>query len=221
MTDNLVDKGTVFVVDDEEEVRKSLKYLITSIGYEVKTYENGVKYFEESPHKLIRPSCIIVDARMPLMGGLELHNELKKNHSNIPIIHVTAHATVSLAVELMASGALYLFEKPINTQVLIDKLNLALRLDRESLLKENKRSLFLEKYNNLANREKEILQLIVKGLTINEMAHKLQVERGAIDNPRRKMLEKMCIKRVSDLVRQVLTLDLENYLCKNHLCDNI
>src|SRR5262245_57476016 len=117
-------RPTVFVVDDEPEIRNSLRWLIESVDLAVETFESGQEFLDRTD--LTRPGCVVLDVRMPEMGGLELQSRLIQANSVLPMIIISAYADVEMAVRALQNGALHFLEKPFSDQVLLDRVQEAL-----------------------------------------------------------------------------------------------
>ena len=183
------------IVDDEAVVRKALKFLLESEGWTVEAYEKGSEFLIEDRPSLI--GCLILDVAMPEMNGLELYRRLRERNYEVPVIFLTGHGDVDMAVQAMKDGAIDFIQKPINEERLLS----AVRYDEShrgwtiSAEEEKKR------YQTLTAREKQILSLIAKGLINKEVSERLGLSPRTIEVHRQKGLHKLGVQTVSELVR--------------------
>ena len=175
---------TVFVVDDDRAMRKSLRWLIESIDLRVETYESASAFLEH--YNPDRPGCVVLDVRMPGMSGLDLQDHLRKLDSEIPIIIVTAYGEVPMAVRAIKAGALDFIEKPVCDQVLLDHIQDALELDRKRRESRAEKREITERLDSLTKREAEVMHLVVAGMSSREIAGELGVSFKTIEAHRAK-----------------------------------
>ncbi len=197
---------TVFIVDDEEEVRDSLKMLIESIGLVTETYESAQAYldsFDASRH-----GCLILDVRMKGMSGLSLQERLQKEPLHPPIIIITGHGDVQMAVRAVKGGASEFLEKPFNEQQLLDSIHIAIEQDAEQRGKASKLAEIQERVDRLTDREKEVMDLIVSGMLNKNIAGELSISQSTVEAHRSKVMEKMEANTLSDLMRMIISLRL-------------
>jgi FixJ family two-component response regulator len=192
-------ESTVFVVDDDEDIRRSLRRLLQQVDLRVEEFSNASDFLDA--HDPARPGCLLLDVRMPEMSGPELQERMLERNDPLPIIFITAHGDVPMAVECMKRGAVEFIEKPFRAQRVLDAIQRALRLDgddRASRLEvdEAKRRLSL-----LTPRQREVVELAVTGLTNGDIARKLGVSSQAIDAHRSKAMQKLGLTNLADLVR--------------------
>lgn len=197
-------KPTVFVVDDEPEIRNSLRWLIESVGLSVETFESGHDFLERID--LDRPGCLVLDVRMPGMGGLELQSRLVQAGSVLPMIIITAYADVPMAVRALSNGALHFVEKPFSDQVLLDRVQEALTLNSERRTERQHRVRVESKLARLTPREKSVLELVVSGLPNKEIARTLGLSEKTIEVHRAHVMQKMDAGSVAELVRMTFGL---------------
>ena len=192
-------EATVFIVDDDADIRASLGRLLAQVDLRVEEYGNGAAFLEACDST--RHGCLLLDVRMPGMSGTELQKRMLERDISLPIIFITGHGDVAMAVECMKRGAFEFLEKPVRAQRLLDTIQRALSLDRDRRatrveIDEAKRCFSL-----LTPRESEVVELAVKGLTNRDIAGKLGVSSQAIDAHRLKALQKLGVTNVADLVR--------------------
>ncbi len=198
----MTDKPTVYVVDDDPDVRDSLKVLLEFAGFEVHAFESALKFLSSDVRKM--DGCLVVDIRMPDMDGLELQDELGRRGINLPIVVVTGHGDVPLAVRAMRAGAVDFLEKPFREEALVGSIRRALasRKDRRS---DTDAEALKERLMTLTDREREILDLVVEGNTSKEIARALSISPRTVDIHRGHVMEKMQASNVAELIRMVLS----------------
>jgi len=192
-------EATVFVVDDDKALRASLRRLMTSVGYQVETYASAQEFLDGfDPDK---PGCLVLDIRMPGMSGLDLQQALVRKGLRIPIIIISAHANVEQAVRAMKGGALDLIRKPYKAQTLLERIKRALELDVRNRQVELERATAADLLATLTPREREVLDLLVGGLTSKQIAFKLGLSRKTVDVHRGHIVAKLQVDSVVELVR--------------------
>lgn len=192
----------VYVVDDNKEIRKSIQWLVESVGYEINTFEDP-EYFLEAFDES-RPSCLVLDIRMPNMSGLELQEILLSKKIHVPIIFITGHGDIPMAVHAMKSGAVDFLTKPINNQALLDSINKSIKKDTARRLKQEKYEKVLSLSKTLTKREFEVLALIVKGLVTKTIATELGISPHTVELHRAKIMKKMQAGSIAELVSTVV-----------------
>ncbi len=196
---------TVFVVDDDEAVRRFLGGLIASVGLRVETYASAREFLDAfEPGS---PGCLLLDIRMPGMSGLELQKELAERAAGLPVIILTGHGDVQLAVHAMKAGAVDFIEKPFNNELLLDRIQKAVA---EGVLADSARVKHDEiagRMKLLTPRERQVLDLVVAGETNKGVARRLDISEKTVEVHRAKVMEKMRAKSLAVLVKMVATLD--------------
>ena len=193
---------TVFVVDDDEAVCDSLRLLMKSIGLTAETYSCAAEFLDAfDPDK---PGCLILDIRMPGMTGLDLQKELANRHSLLPIIFITGHGDVPMAVQAVQQGAIDFIQKPFRDQELIDGVNGALASDRKNRAQLKQRELINKNLDSLTQRERQIVDMIVDGHSNKIIADKLCVSQRTVEVHRARAMEKMQAASLAHLVRMVV-----------------
>ena len=175
---------TVFVVDDDRAMRKSLRWLIESIDLRVETYESAQAFLDH--YDPDRPGCVVLDVRMPGMSGLDLQDHLRERDIDIPIIIVTAYGEVPMAVRAIKAGALDFIEKPVCDQILLDHIQDALELDRKRRQVRAENQEITERLESLTKREAEVMDYVVAGLSSKKIANELGVSFKTIEAHRAK-----------------------------------
>ncbi len=198
MTD---EQPTVFVVDDDEAVRESLSYLISSVDLQVKAFASATDFLNAFRPGL--PGCLVVDVRMPGMSGLELQRQLSDRNINIPVIIITGHGDVDMAVRAMKSGAFDFIQKPFNDQVLLDLIQAALDKNARAAEADAERAGISEHLKLLTDREREVLNGIVDGSSNKDIAARLNLSEKTIEFHRSKVMRKMSASSLADLTRKV------------------
>lgn len=194
--------ATVYVVDDDAEVRTSLKLMVQSIGMEVRTYSSADEFLASfSPHM---PGCLIVDLRMPGMSGLELLEKLRPLDPDLPVIMITAFAEVSVAVRAMKAGAVDFLEKPFNRHDLLQLIQRSIERVHESFSQQEARRDFESRLSLLSTREREIMDRIVAGENVKRIAKEVGISPKTVEKHRAHLLQKMKLDGVVELVTQVL-----------------
>jgi len=193
---------TVFVVDDDEGVRTSLRLLIRSIGLPVDTFESAQDFLAHFDPD--RAGCLVLDIRMPGMSGLELQQKLNERHAITPIVFITGHGDVPMAVEAMQAGAIDFVQKPFRDQDLIDRINRALEKDRTNRAALKERDAIRQRIAELTPREREVLDLVTKGRANKVIAGDLSVSQRTVEIHRARVMEKMGASSLAHLVRMVI-----------------
>ena len=197
-----MNEPTVFIVDDDQAVARSLRWLIETVRLRVETFASAQAFLDGyDPHK---PGCLVLDVRMPGLSGLELQERLTAQKINIPIIFITGHGDVQMAVRAVKSGAFDFIEKPFNDQDLLDRIQKAIVFDREQRGKEVQRGQLRMLFANLTPREREVLDLVVEGMSNKAIANSLGLSAKTVEVHRAKMMEKMQAHSVSDLVKMAM-----------------
>jgi two-component system, LuxR family, response regulator FixJ len=195
---------TVFIVDDDEAVRSSLRLLIKSVGLIPSALASAREFLEK--YDPAQPGCLVLDVRMPDMSGLELQEQLNRQGAVIPVIFITGHGDVPMAVEAMQAGAFDFLQKPFRDQDLIDRIQRALEKDRSNRAVLNERSLIRERLETLTPREREVLEMVSSGKPNKIMAADLGVSQRTVEIHRARVMEKMGASSLAQLVRMVMDL---------------
>lgn len=187
----------IYVVDDDEGIRDSLRWLLESVGYTVQTFDNGEGFMES--YEPLKAGCAIIDIRMPGIGGLQLLDMLQAQPRCMPIIVITGHGDVPLAVRAMKSGAVEFFEKPFNDQELLDRIERALAQDRVNCDKRQLINDVAERLNSLTPREHETMLHVLAGLANKEIGHAMGVTVKTVEFHRARVMDKMRVRSGIDL----------------------
>jgi len=194
--------ATVFIVDDDTGVRSSIRTLLKSVGLPSTPLASAQEFlagFEPS-----QPGCLILDIRMPGMSGLELQQELNLRGAIVPVIFITGHGDIPMAVEAMQHGAFDFLQKPFRDQDLIDRVQRALARDRESRVALQEHARIRARLETLTPREREILELMKQGKQNKVMAADLGLSQRTVEIHRSHVMEKMSANSIAQLVRMVL-----------------
>ncbi|MBA3311699.1 MAG: response regulator [Planctomycetota bacterium] len=193
---------TVFIIDDDPAIRKSLAWLVESVGLAAETYESASAFISE--FDIERPGCLICDIRMPGMGGLELQERLRASGSQIPVIILTGYGDVSTAVRAMKAGATDFLEKPVGDQVLVDQIQRAIARDAACRAGRGEQLKLGERISRLTHREQEVMTHVIEGLSSRQIAGQLGVSFKTVEAHRAKVMRKMQAKSVPHLIRMSL-----------------
>ena len=193
---------TVIVVDDDDAVRASLRLLLKSVGLEVQTYGSATEFL--GSYNGQQPGCLVLDVRMPGLSGMELQEQLNLQGAIIPVIFVTGHGDVPMAVEAMQHGAFDFLQKPFRDQDLLDRIQRALVRDRENRVQLLQKDLIRTRLASLTPREREVLQLMTRGRPNKFMAADLGLSQRTIEIHRARVMEKMHASSLAQLVRMTL-----------------
>lgn len=202
----MAEETTVFVVDDDEAVRRSLRWLIESVGLKVETFASAKEFLAN--YRPGRPGCLVLDVRMPEMSGLDLQEKLLSANIRIPIIFLTGHGDVPMAVRAMKSGATDFIGKPFNDQLLLDRIQRAIKQDVEWRGEQSQRAEIELRWAKLTPREREVMEMVVAGKSNKAIAAQLGVSSKTIEAHRAKFMEKMQADSLPDLMRITLKHDV-------------
>jgi FixJ family two-component response regulator len=194
-------KPTVFVVDDDPDMRGALRYLIEGVGLDVVEFENGRAFLDGYDHR--RPACLVLDMRMPGMGGLELQDELVAQDVDLPVIMLTGYGDVPSAVRALKSGVVDFIEKPFNNQDVLDKIQRSLEADAQRQQERERRDEIRGRIERLTAREREVMELVVSGKFNKEIAHELKISIKTVEIHRARVMEKTRTTNVAELLNLV------------------
>lgn len=202
------EEAFVYIVDDDQAMTESLSWMIESVGFKTKTFSNAKTFLEN--YDPTQSGCLILDVRMPEISGPELQDKLNMKHISLPVIFISGHGDIPLAVRVMKAGAIDFLAKPFNDQTLLESINKAIRIDREkrATLFENKE--ILERAAQLSPREKEIMCHIVSGKLNKVISADLDISLKTVEAHRANIMKKMQVKSLPKLVATVLN----NNLCQ-------
>lgn len=187
----------IFIVDDDEAVRDSLALLLDSAGHKVEAFETATRALKKCEQ--IRPACIVTDIRMPEMDGLEFQKHLSARHISVPVIVITGHADVPLAVRAMKAGAVDFIEKPFVDDVILTSIESALSKAPSELDPS-----ILQNLTSLTPREREVLELLIAGHPNKVVAHRLKISPRTVEIHRARVMDKMHARSLPELVRTAM-----------------
>jgi two-component system response regulator FixJ len=179
---------TVILVDDDQSVRESLQWLIESIDRRVVTYGSAAEFIESFDP--LAPGCLVLDVRMPGMSGLELQENLVAHRCGLPVIIITGHADVAMSVRAFEGGAFAFLEKPVDQQILLEKISTAIeqdRINRQAAIPND----IDQRIARLTPREREVMDLLVAGHPMKQIANQLQISLPTCSKHHTKVLEKL------------------------------
>jgi len=194
--------STVFVVDDDQAMRTSLQWLIESTGMRVLTFESADAFL--AGYYPGRPGCLLVDVRMPGMSGLELQSYLAREGYRLPVIIITGHGDVAMAVKAMKAGAMDFIEKPFHDEDLLRSIGRALEYDERRRIGQAAREDLQARLADLTPREHEVMGMVTDGKSNREIAAALGVTPKTVEAHRARVMEKMRADSLAELVRMVL-----------------
>ncbi|MCB4361190.1 response regulator transcription factor [Quatrionicoccus australiensis] len=195
---------TIYVVDDDEAMRDSMNWLLEGEGYRVACFDSGESFL--SARRDDMSGCIVLDVRMPEMSGLELHEKLDALGSQLPIIFVTGHGDVPMAVGALQRGACDFIEKPFHNEDLLSRIRRALELDAELAARRHRDGAITHRLEQLTLREKEVMQLVVAGKLNKQIADQLSISMKTVEAHRARVMEKMGVRTLAELVKAVMSL---------------
>lgn len=198
---------TVFVVDDDEGVRNSLRFLLKSVGLATDARASASEFLDT--YKPNQPGCLVLDVRMPGMSGLELQQQLNLRGAVIPVIFITGHGDIPMAVEAMQQGAFDFLQKPFRDQDLIDRIQRALERDARNRAALDQHARIRERLDSLTPREREVLALMTRGRPNKIMAAELGVSQRTVEIHRARVMEKSGAASLAQLVRMVMDLEAD------------
>ena len=200
-------KATVYIVDDDEGMRRALTLLMSTVGYHAVAFARPTDFLSKfDPNQ---PGCLVLDVRMPEMSGLEVQQHLNRAGSLLPVILVTGHGDIPMAVQAMKDGAFDFLQKPFRDQDLLDRINAALKQDAENRAAVEKHADLRRRSESLTPREREVMALVVDGKANKVIAIDLGLSERTVEIHRANVMEKMGARSVAHLVKMNLTLDGE------------
>ena len=193
--------AVVHLIDDDEGVRQAVAFLLATSGFAVRVYESAIAFLDALPS--VQPGCVVTDVRMPGMDGLALQRELKTRDIALPVIVMTGHGDVPLAVEAMKAGAVDFIEKPFNDESLLSAIRVAIDRHARDAQRGGEIAAINRKLGTLSPREREVLDGLVAGLPNKSIAYDLKISARTVEVHRANVMTRMGANSVADLVRMV------------------
>ena len=203
MTTQSEQKPTVFIVDDDAAIRFAMEALMESVNLDHEIFASADEFLDKISEQ--RPGCLVLDIRMPGLGGLELQEELIRRGNTLPIIFITGHGDVPMAVEAMQKGAVDFIQKPFRDQELLDRIREALATDQHRREEQQQHEEVARRLDKLTNREREVFDLVVTGKPNKVIAYELGVSQRTVEIHRARVMEKMQARSLADLVKMHMT----------------
>lgn len=192
----------IYVIDDDEAVRQSIEFSMKTVGIIVRGFESGKAFFEVLPE--IEHGCVVTDVRMPGITGIDILRKVSETKPDLPVIIITGHGDVPLAVEAMKLGAIDFLEKPFDDDLLIESVRAALSRDADTAKRKAEVAEINEKLNALSKREREVLEGLVAGKPNKTIAFDLGISPRTVEIYRANLMTKMAANSLSDLVRMAM-----------------
>jgi len=205
-SENAVAQPVVHIIDDDEGLRESLAFLLRSAAFEVKSFESAKAFLDVLPDAA--PGCIITDVRMPDISGIELLRRLKELKIGVPVIVITGHGDIALAVEAMKIGAADFFEKPFDDDLLVASVRAVLRQREGQTKRGAERAEIEHRISTLSRREKDVLTGLIEGRANKQIAFDLGISPRTVEIYRANLMNKMQADSLSDLVRMALLAEM-------------
>jgi two-component system response regulator FixJ len=197
-------KPTIYIVDDDDGMRRALTVLMTTVGYHAVPFAKPTDFLAK--HDPRQPGCLVLDVRMPEMSGLEVQQQLNRSGALIPVILITGHGDIPMAVQAMKDGAFDFLQKPFRDQELLDRINAALKQDAENRAAVERLADVKARAESLTPREREVMALVVDGRANKVIAIDLGLSERTVEIHRANVMEKMGARSVAHLVKMHLTL---------------
>jgi len=191
----------VFVVDDDASVRSSLKFLLSTVGLQVESFDSANAFL----HKKLQdaPSCLVLDVRLPGLSGIDIQRELAARNIHIPTIFLTGHGDIPMSVRAMKAGAVEFLTKPFRDQDLLDAVRVALEQDRARREKDKEVTDLQRRFDSLTAREQQVIAMLVSGMLNKQIASELGTAESTVKVQRSRAMEKMHAESLVDLVRMI------------------
>ena len=201
-----MDECNVYVIDDSAEVRQAIKLLMSSVGLEVIEFESADSFVEQADIENIE-GCILLDVRMPGMSGLTLLEHLQQFKCAPPVILISGHGDIPMAVRAVQAGAVNFIEKPFNEQELLDNVHRAFKQDSIRRGKNMKIQSIYNRLNTLTSREKEVMYAVAEGRRNKVIAYELNISQSTVEAHRARVMEKMEAQSLSELMRMIIYIE--------------
>jgi RNA polymerase sigma factor (sigma-70 family) len=191
----------VFVVDDDPSVRSSLKFLLSTVGLRVESFDSADAFLRKKLPDA--PSCLVLDVRLPGLSGLDFQRELAARDARIPIIFLTGHGDIPMSVRAMKAGAVEFLTKPFRDQDLLDAVGVALERDRTRREQDKDVMILQQRFDSLTSREQEVIFMVVSGMLNKQIADQLGTAESTVKVQRSRAIEKMQAESLVDLIRMI------------------
>jgi RNA polymerase sigma factor (sigma-70 family) len=191
----------VFVVDDDPSIRSSLKFLMSSVGLQVESFDSADALLQRKLPDA--PSCLVLDVRLRGLSGLDFQRELAARNCHMPIIFITGHGDIPMSVRAMKAGAVEFLTKPFRDQDLLDAVRIALEKDRERRERKKELGDLKERFDSLTPREQKVISLVVSGMLNKQIADQLGTAENTVKVHRSRAMEKMHAQSVAELVKMI------------------
>jgi two-component system response regulator FixJ len=195
---------TIALIEDDEAILRSLSMLLESRGMAVRSYSSAESFLDAAAAE--PPQCVVSDIRMPGISGMELQQELKKRDSAVPVILITGHGDIAMAVQAIKQGAFDFIEKPFDDERLIASIVQAIESGQRLRIEQGERAVLVSQAAELSPRQIEVMHLVAEGFSNKEIAHRLDISPRTVENYRAWVMEKMGANNLADLVRKVIAL---------------
>jgi len=196
----------IYIVDDDEAVRDSLGFQLEAAGYDVRTFSSGIDFLNRAPG--LPPGCVILDVRMPDIDGLEVQIRLAEMKQSLPIVLITGHGEVPLAVRAMRAGAVDFVEKPFSEEAILESIRLAANRSVTLAIPDEHAEAAASRLKLLSSREREVLERLVAGLPNKTIACGLGISPRTVESHRARVMDKMQARSLSELVRRAMAAGL-------------
>ena len=191
----------VFVVDDDASVRSSLKFLLSTVGLHVESFDSSDAFLHKKLPDV--PSCLVLDVRLPGLSGLDFQRELAARNTRVPIIFLTGHGDIPMSVRAMKAGAVEFLTKPFRDQDLLDAVRIALDRDRSRREQDKEVTILQQRFDSLTSREQEVISMVVSGMLNKQIADQLGTAESTVKVQRSRAMEKMHAESLVDLIRMI------------------
>jgi RNA polymerase sigma factor (sigma-70 family) len=197
----MTDVAVVFVVDDDQSVRSSLKFLLSTVGLQVESFDSADTFLHRKPPDV--PSCLVLDVRLPGLSGIDIQRELVARNVHTPIIFLTGHGDIPMSVRAMKAGAVEFLTKPVRDQDLLDAVRIALEQDRARREQEKEVTDLQRRFDSLTPREQQVISMLVSGMLNKQVAAELGTAESTVKVQRSRAIEKMQAQSLVDLARMI------------------
>lgn len=203
LAENPTASPTVFVIDDDDGVRNAIVMLIESMSIKVLSFNSVRSFLDE--YETNTPGCLVLDVRLPQISGLELQEHFQRHDIHIPIIFLSGHSNIAMAVRTMKAGAIDFLEKPFDDQMLLDSIQKAIEIDHQTRNKRKQHSMVMEKIEALSPREEDVLRLLIQGKANKVIAHEMDLSTKTIETHRAHIMHKLGVSSMAGLMWMAIT----------------